>query len=181
MELLWSEYRVLHLLYHRSRNQHRAQAFWAPLGSLRSKIRRFLLTGDPNIPTIIAKRVVPACYWAFNTMLNQGQFINLALALLGALARVHAILVKLVPELAETRTSTSRAVSNSNTAVSATSNTITVTNDAVDEGVPLVLAGAEKIHPSTVIVKPSKKVKSKVKAKSKSKHKAKSTMDSIFG
>lgn len=164
---LQSEFSLLHLLVHRNRNQHHAQLFWRPLTSLHGRLRIFLLTSSPKIASNLLHQVIPACYWHFNTFLNQAQFITLALALLGALSNIYSILKKLGPTLSQDLVSSN----NSNSGMISSS----------QEGSPIIVS--EKIINQKKIMVPTiqSTMKAKTKAKSKSKSKTKSTMDSIFG
>ncbi|KAI5849481.1 hypothetical protein DFP73DRAFT_295400 [Morchella snyderi] len=87
---------LLHLLFHRNKNQHRSGKWWKWFGMLRRSIRKLLNPseedGDANKRVEYMRRVlVPSCYSAFTSVIADTQFAPLGLTLLAILARVHAI------------------------------------------------------------------------------------------
>ncbi|RPB16048.1 hypothetical protein P167DRAFT_602707 [Morchella conica CCBAS932] len=87
---------LLHLLFHRNKNQHRSGKWWKWFGMLRRNIRKLLHPsaedGDANKRVEYMRRVlVPSCYSAFTSVVADTQFAPLGLTLLAILARVHAI------------------------------------------------------------------------------------------
>lgn len=106
---LTNEYYILHLLYHRSRNQHRNQVWFKYLNILHRRTRIILkLAMDWQAPQIrnksdieqkvlanikyLVKRVMAKAYYEFNGIIALGQFINLGLTMLGNLSKLHGIL-----------------------------------------------------------------------------------------
>lgn len=110
LQLLTNEYYILHLLYHRSRNQHRNQVWFKYLNILHRRVRIVLkLAMDwrsdhirkkevikekllSNIKYLV-KRVMAKAYYEFNGIIALGQFINLGFTMLGNLSKLHGILI----------------------------------------------------------------------------------------
>lgn len=96
---LVNEYQIVHLIYYRSRNQHRISTWWKYFSILHRKLR--WVVDNPEDGTTIRylrKRLLPKCYWEFNLMIALGQFINLGIALVGVVAKVDALLAELEPQ-----------------------------------------------------------------------------------
>ncbi|KAK4869712.1 hypothetical protein LT330_006094 [Penicillium expansum] len=78
---------MLHLIFHRNKNQHRRTKWWkwlsilkrATLDLARSGVKSHLVT------------IIPRCYIAFSTVVADNQFSTLGIVLLAALARLNKI------------------------------------------------------------------------------------------
>ncbi|KAK6455496.1 uncharacterized protein RJT20DRAFT_3170 [Scheffersomyces xylosifermentans] len=111
-ELLTTEYNILHLLYHRGRNQHRITVWWKYLNILHRQVRKIVkLSIDIGrikstetkkhkqqqivdiVGYLVKRKVFTKAYYEFNGIIALGQFINLGLTLVGNLAKLHEILV----------------------------------------------------------------------------------------
>ncbi|CAI5757077.1 unnamed protein product [Candida verbasci] len=112
---LTNEYEILYLIYYRSKNQHRSQKWFKFLNIIIRKLRKMLkLQIDINrLQETMTKRVeykskqivslanhlesqiFTDAYWSFNSILALGQFITLGFALIGALAKINELLIKI--------------------------------------------------------------------------------------
>ncbi|KAL4898459.1 hypothetical protein BDV59DRAFT_166888 [Aspergillus ambiguus] len=91
---------MLHLIFHRNKNQHGGSKWWKWLSMLKRTTLRLaesLQDGSPNSKTApsadvyrkhLATHVVPGCYLAFSTVVADGQFSTLGVVLLATLARL---------------------------------------------------------------------------------------------
>ncbi|KAJ6109777.1 hypothetical protein N7486_002012 [Penicillium sp. IBT 16267x] len=82
---------VLHLIYHRNKNQHQRAKWWKWLSTLK---RTTLDLGSLDSAAVeryqqhLAMYLIPRCYLAFSTVVAENQFATLGIALLAALARL---------------------------------------------------------------------------------------------
>ncbi|KAJ6120232.1 hypothetical protein N7523_004512 [Penicillium sp. IBT 18751x] len=82
---------MLHLIYHRNKNQHHRAKWWKWLSALK---RTTLDLGsiDPAKAAAcrqhLASHLIPRCYMAFSTVVADNQFATLGVVLLAALARL---------------------------------------------------------------------------------------------
>lgn len=110
---LTNEYYILHLLYHRGRNQHRLTVWWKYLNILHRYVRKIIKLAvdiarikskakkehkQKQIVDIIVyldlRKVFTKAYYEFNGVIALGQFINLGLTLVGNLTKIWAILMQ---------------------------------------------------------------------------------------
>lgn len=95
---LTDEYQVLHLIYHRSHNQHRQAVWWGSLNVLHRNLRKILLNAQRNrssqdiIDYLYRRNIFTRAFYEFNGMLALGQYVTLGLALLGCVAKVYDVL-----------------------------------------------------------------------------------------
>ncbi|ODV77997.1 uncharacterized protein CANTADRAFT_69409 [Suhomyces tanzawaensis NRRL Y-17324] len=111
---LTEEYYILHLIYHRSKNQHRVQKWWQYLNIFHRKLRKIVklsidiekLSSKPKIQAkndqiletiryLIKNQVFKKAYYEYNGILALGQFINLGFALLGSLSKIYALFMEI--------------------------------------------------------------------------------------
>ncbi|KAJ5752342.1 hypothetical protein N7520_009259 [Penicillium odoratum] len=82
---------VLHLIYHRNKNQHQRAKWWKWLATLK---RTTLDLGSLDSTAVeryqqhLAVHLIPRCYLAFSTVVAENQFATLGIALLAALSRL---------------------------------------------------------------------------------------------
>jgi ribonuclease MRP protein subunit RMP1 len=96
---LSDELEIIHLLYHRNRNQHRHSVWWKQFAILKRRTRLVLeLTKESRDAHIIEKhvkfivyKIISRAYFLFHGILTQGEYINLGFALIAILGRVFAI------------------------------------------------------------------------------------------
>lgn len=100
---LRKEFRLLHLVWHRNKNQHRVSVWWKRLSMMKRNcaqvveilqkpavekttdvVRLYKLVNDFN------KRQVPKTYHDFNGVIGLGQFVTLGVVLVGLLSRVFS-------------------------------------------------------------------------------------------
>lgn len=111
VERLTNEYELMHLVYYRSKNQHRLLTWWKYLDIIHRKIRivlKLLIDIDriPNPEVIrykqsqvvdtcnyLVNRVFKTAYYKFNCIIALGQFIKLGFVLVGLCSRIFNILV----------------------------------------------------------------------------------------
>lgn len=110
---LVNEYELLHLLYHRNRNQHGSAEWWNVFNVIHRKIRHILkLLVDLQylktkktvedrkqrvyliIKYLINRRIFTRGYYQFNGIIALGQYITLGLALVGSLGKIHELLLE---------------------------------------------------------------------------------------
>ena len=101
---------LIHLLFHRNKNQHRLLKWWQWIATLRRNLSKLLFEHDlittakttPNRNAAVAnyearlafmrRVVVPSAYAAFGTVIAMKSFAPLGLVLMGVLARVWWII-----------------------------------------------------------------------------------------
>lgn len=108
INILTNEYEILHLIYHRSKNQHRQQVWFKHLSILNRKLRSILkLLYDTQIKKtlhksnqilevikyLVAKKVFKRCFYEFHGIVALGQYINLGFALLGSISKIYCLLI----------------------------------------------------------------------------------------
>ncbi|KAJ5552901.1 hypothetical protein N7494_002279 [Penicillium frequentans] len=82
---------VLHLIYHRNKNQHQRAKWWKWLSTLKrttSDLESLDLAAVERYQQHLAMHLIPRCYLAFSTVVAENQFATLGIALLAALARL---------------------------------------------------------------------------------------------
>ncbi|CDM37641.1 hypothetical protein DTO013E5_7586 [Penicillium roqueforti] len=79
---------MLHLIFHRNKNQHRRTKWWKWLSILK---RATLDSARSGVTTHLATHVIPRCYIAFSTVVTDNQFSTLGIVLLAALARLSKV------------------------------------------------------------------------------------------
>ncbi|CAG8901921.1 unnamed protein product [Penicillium egyptiacum] len=79
---------MLHLIFHRNKNQHRRAKWWKWLSILKRATLDFARSG---VKSHLATHVIPRCYIAFSTVLADNQFSTLGIVLLAVLARLSKI------------------------------------------------------------------------------------------
>ncbi|CDK25278.1 unnamed protein product [Kuraishia capsulata CBS 1993] len=108
--VLRNERDILHLIYHRNKNQHRQAKWWSHLNILKRRLSKLLVLFDgETIPEeeiykqsrFIVKRLVPDCYTKFYQLIEVGNFITLGFALIGLLSRIYCILIEIADMKAE--------------------------------------------------------------------------------
>lgn len=95
-----SETEIIHLIYHRNRNQFKRTKWWAQFSILHRRcwqLVELIETGENNdkaksIIQFLNKKLIPSAYRSFHNVLAQGQFVTLGLALMALLARIHHLL-----------------------------------------------------------------------------------------
>ncbi|KAJ5166508.1 uncharacterized protein N7482_005289 [Penicillium canariense] len=83
---------VLHLIYHRNKNQHQRAKWWRWLSQLK---RTALDLGSQDASVVmpdsykqhLAAHLIPKCYLAFSTVIAENQFSTLGIVLLATLSR----------------------------------------------------------------------------------------------
>lgn len=117
LKLLRDDLDLIHLLFHRNKNQHRLLKWWQWIATLRRNLSKLLFEHDlittakttPNRNAAVAnykarlefmrKIVVPSAYAAFGTVIAMKSFAPLGLVLTGVLARVWKIIKPTEEEL----------------------------------------------------------------------------------
>lgn len=96
---LRSEAEILHLIYHRNKNQFRRTKWWTQFAILHRrcwKMIRDLESGETEqfLGTVkfLKKKLIPSAYRSFHNVLAQGQFVTLGLAIITLLARINQLL-----------------------------------------------------------------------------------------
>lgn len=112
-EELEKEFHILHLIYKRNINQHRVATWWRYLEMVHRNVRKILTrlitiesetkvkvkqalhSETVSIAVHLLKKVFRQAYFAFNTIIALGQFINLGLVLVGLLSALQGHLLKI--------------------------------------------------------------------------------------
>ncbi|KAJ6024506.1 hypothetical protein N7540_005303 [Penicillium herquei] len=82
---------ILHLIYHRNKNQHKRTKWWKWLSMLKrttSELESLDSAAAERYQQHLAAHLIPRCYQAFSTVVAENQFSTLGIALLAALARL---------------------------------------------------------------------------------------------
>ncbi|CCC69302.1 hypothetical protein NCAS_0C03120 [Naumovozyma castellii] len=192
---LHQEYRLLHLVYHRNKNQHHVAVWWKRFNMLKrncgsvlelhlqdrgnkSKIRYIKLY---HLLHSMIKKQLSKTYYEFNGIIALGQFVTLGVVLIGLLSRIYCLYIKLYRIFEETFKSLGLIAPKNGSRKQEMNRTEKILESMVQEEV-----GEEVIIEETIIEPrqneemefQSNKKKSKKKEKKKKK---KSAIDSIFG
>lgn len=111
---LTNEYYIIHLIYHRNRNQHRLLIWWKYFNIIHRKLRQIIKlflerdeasnqkkrkSKEDEIVDIsnylIHKKVLSKAYYEFNGIIALGQFLTLGLALVATLSKINSILIQI--------------------------------------------------------------------------------------
>jgi ribonuclease MRP protein subunit RMP1 len=121
LKLLRDDSDLLHLLFHRNKNQHSITLWWQWFATLRRNLNKLLaehdlITASKNTPdrkaalqkytervAFMRKVVVPATFEAFGNVIAQKNFAPLGLVLMACLARVWRMVKPTEEELEEQR------------------------------------------------------------------------------
>lgn len=106
---LMQESRILHLVYHRNKNQHQRTHWWKRVNVLKRNCQQVskLLVGRKiqkldelthlyHLLNGFIKKQLKRTYREFNSIIALGQFVTLGVVLVGILARVYAVYGKLL-------------------------------------------------------------------------------------
>ncbi|KAF3020055.1 hypothetical protein E8E15_008475 [Penicillium rubens] len=88
MDEILTVHSMLHLIFHRNKNQHRRTKWWKWLSILKRATLDFARSG---VKSHLATHVIPRCYIAFSTVVADNQFSALGVVLLAVLARLSKI------------------------------------------------------------------------------------------
>ncbi|KAJ5545351.1 hypothetical protein N7535_006259 [Penicillium sp. DV-2018c] len=81
---------MLHLIFHRNKNQHHRAKWWKWLSILK-RATLDLVRSDVESQKHLATQIIPRCYIAFSTVVADNQFSTLGVVLLSALARLSKL------------------------------------------------------------------------------------------
>lgn len=114
IDKLESEFGILHLVYHRSHNQHRVAVWWRHLNLIHRKIRHVVQdlralenTHNPKkraalrrqivgcAAYLVHKNIMKKALYEFHSIIALGQFINLGLVLVGSVSAIYGVLVEI--------------------------------------------------------------------------------------
>ncbi|KAJ5107553.1 hypothetical protein N7456_004228 [Penicillium angulare] len=83
---------ILHLVYHRNKNQHQRAKWWKWLAILKRSAADLRsvdsVAASARYQQHLAAHLIPRCYLAFSTVVADNQFSTLGVTLLAALARL---------------------------------------------------------------------------------------------
>jgi ribonuclease MRP protein subunit RMP1 len=101
LEALQSEVQIIHLLYHRNRNQHRQAKWWKYFSILHRRCMQLAHTPSTTeqtsaVATYLVDKICPVAYRYFHGVLAQGSFVSLGIALVACLAKLRSLLVPLI-------------------------------------------------------------------------------------
>ncbi|RAL07721.1 uncharacterized protein BO97DRAFT_408730 [Aspergillus homomorphus CBS 101889] len=96
-EKLLAIHSILHLLFHRNKNQHGNTKWWKWLATLKRTTLKLAMSID-RLPYVgdqykhyLAHNIIPKCYLVFSTVVADGQFSTLGTVLLATLARLAKV------------------------------------------------------------------------------------------
>ncbi|KAA8917118.1 hypothetical protein TRICI_000790 [Trichomonascus ciferrii] len=97
---LRSETEILHLIYHRNRNQFKRTKWWTQFSILHRRCWQLVELVETardsdklkSIVHFLNKKLIPSAYRSFHNVLAQGQFVTLGLAIIALLARIRHLL-----------------------------------------------------------------------------------------
>lgn len=103
---LLNEVRILQLINHRNKNQHRLLTWWKYFRLLLSHLKQIVLWHLPShrslqqqaIEKLFKKKIFNKCYYEFNGIIVLSQFLLLGLSLVSSLSKVYEILVGYKPQ-----------------------------------------------------------------------------------
>lgn len=198
------EYWYIHLVYHRNNNQHRKTRWWRQFNIFKRSINRILrhlnkgsgherkkgesvslqdIVEGPQVQSLIKKFLkfqLPSIYREFQNVLTIGQFVTLAVVLIGLLARCRSLLLTLQSE--KEREREEEGERERETIIDEMSSIKTIDEDLgmeveIQEKQPSI---ETKIIDQDVAIMDLVDITDKKKSK-KSKKKKKSAIDDIFG
>lgn len=182
---LVQELRILHLVYHRNKNQHQRSHWWKRLNMLKRNCNQVVgLLAVKRVENVkdlsrlykllngfINKQSIKT-YHDFNSVIALGQFVSLGVILIGILARIYAIYRKLL-EIYESKFKDSGFIRvPSEKPIETNQFMESLVQEELGEVVPIEPKTTKSTAPENNIPK---------KESSKRKKKKKSTIDSIFG
>lgn len=97
-----SEYKLLRLLHHRNKNQHRSTRWWRHFNTLKRSLTKLIALlqvkklkpqhRDKIIETSMYIKcvVIKQCFRSFNEVIALAQFVSLGLALIGMLGKINS-------------------------------------------------------------------------------------------
>jgi ribonuclease MRP protein subunit RMP1 len=92
------EYNLIHLIFHRNKNQHQRSKWWRWLSKLKATISTLLSMASTqelvdrrllHLTNFLRTHVAPRCYGAFSTLIAESQFSTLGAVLVASLARLE--------------------------------------------------------------------------------------------
>lgn len=90
---LLNEVRILQLIYHRNKNQHRMATWWRYFQMLLRHLKHFFINDDYKIIELInKKKLMKKCFYEFYGIIKLGQFMSLGFVLVASLSRIHKLL-----------------------------------------------------------------------------------------
>lgn len=90
---LSNEVRILQLIYHRNKNQHRMATWWRYFQMLLRHLKHFFINDDYKIIELInKKKLMKKCFYEFYGIIKLGQFMSLGFVLVASLSRIHKLL-----------------------------------------------------------------------------------------
>ncbi|KAJ5491596.1 hypothetical protein N7539_003163 [Penicillium diatomitis] len=86
---------ILHLVYHRNKNQHRHAKWWKWLSQLKRtaldlgsrESTKVAVAVSPSHREYLSTHLIPRCYLAFSTVVAENQFMALGIVLMATLSR----------------------------------------------------------------------------------------------
>ncbi|KAJ5882189.1 uncharacterized protein N7529_000861 [Penicillium soppii] len=88
---------MLHLIFHRNKNQHHRTTWWKWLSMLKRATADLARSLDADATSVesqkqhLAAHIIPRCYMAFSTVVADNQFSTLGIVLMAALARLSKV------------------------------------------------------------------------------------------
>lgn len=196
--LLLKEFRLIHLVWHRNKNQHRVSTWWKRLAMMKRNCGQVIEilqhpTVDKNRDLVrlyklindFKRRQLPRTYYDFNGVIGLGQFVTLGVVLVGLLSRVFVVYKRLM-ELFEDRFKDAGCVDDHVLPAPADLDLplekIQTYNEVEEIGEEIHEQSVGKISNFQEVVTPTvKKPLAGKKSSKKKKKKTKSVIDSIFG
>lgn len=186
---LHQEYRILHLVYHRNKNQHRVSKWWREFSILKRNVTQVLelLHKVPKNKDVIRlhslinrllKKQLSKIYYSFNGVIKLGQFVTLGVVLVGLLARIYCIYMETMDRYKQKFVILGCIKENTTKQDDVTESELqNIAGEELGEEVSTEIIGrvTSNTKPSVNLLKTKKNKKDKKKRKNKS------AIDSIFG
>ncbi|CAI4047568.1 hypothetical protein SUVZ_12G1930 [Saccharomyces uvarum] len=191
---LEQEYRLILLLNHRNKNQHRVASWYGSFNELKRNCGQIVeLLGSTRLQTKCMRddewvklhrllqramfRQLKRWYWDFNSIIALGQFVTLGCVLVALLANVRALYVKIwelsYGEFIRCKCSIKKIPKGKKEPVTDDGEEL---GEAINEDIGNVVREGEHVEPVQIVEPETDK-----KKKKKKKKKNKSAIDGIFG
>ncbi|CAI7583434.1 unnamed protein product [Penicillium pancosmium] len=181
---------VLHLIYHRNKNQHQKAKWWRWLSMLKRTVSVLASLDSKKLATSshlqhLHLHLIPNCYQAFSTVIADNQFSTLGIVLMAALARLAKATGMRYPSAKSTRVESKQKQNiNSKPAVvkAVVDRGERIRRDDDDKGddLPILRKKQQSQSNDEENEKPAKIDKEKKKVKKSSSKKKKNAIDDLF-
>ncbi|KAJ5966035.1 hypothetical protein N7481_012749 [Penicillium waksmanii] len=179
---------ILHLIYHRNKNQHQKAKWWRWLSMLKRTVSVLASLDSKKLATSshlqhLHLDLIPNCYQAFSTVIADNQFSTLGIVLVAALARLAKATGMRYPSAKSTRVELNQNSKSKPAVVKAVVDRgERIRRDGDDKGddLPMLRKKQQPQSNDEDNEKPAKLDKEKKKVKKSSSKKKKNAIDDLF-